>query len=285
MSKLAIGVMIFPTHTTIGPKPLAEALEARGFESLFVPEHTQIPTARTSPWPGGAELPEEYYHTFDPFVWLATAAAASQRLRLGTGICLLPQRDTLVTAKLVASLDRLSGGRLLFGVGAGWNAEEMAQHGTVFSSRFKKLEEQMVALKGLWTQPTYAYEGQHVRFEETVSSPKPLQVEGPPILIGGETDHTLRRIARYANGWLPRARHGFEAEPNLARLKQICEEEGRDFSEVSTSVFGAPSDLATLERFAEAGINRVLLPLPAAAPDQVLKKLDLYASSLTSLLN
>ncbi|MAI54879.1 MAG: LLM class F420-dependent oxidoreductase [Gammaproteobacteria bacterium TMED95] len=280
MKPFAIGVMIFPTHTTIGPRALAEALEARGFESLFVPEHTQIPTARTSPWPGGDVLPSEYYNTFDPFVWLAIAAAASETLKLGTGICLLPQRDTLVTAKAVASLDRLSNGRLLFGVGAGWNAEEMAQHGTQFSTRFKKLEEQLHALKGLWTTEAFAYEGQHVAFEETISSPKPVQIGGPPILIGGETDHTLRRIAKLGQGWLPRARHGFDAAANLARLRRICDAEERPMSDISTSVFGAPADLATLEAYMEAGVDRALLPLASTSESEVLYRLDHYAKVL-----
>ncbi|MDG1113611.1 MAG: LLM class F420-dependent oxidoreductase [Pseudomonadales bacterium] len=284
MSTLAIGVMIFPTHTTIGPLQLAQALEERGFESLLVPEHTHIPTARKSPWPGGPTLPQEYYNTFDPFVWLSIAAAASSQLKLGTGICLLPQRDTLITAKLAASLDRLSNGRLIFGVGAGWNEEELVNHGAHFNTRFQKLEEQVQALKGLWTQEVFEYQGAHIQFEAAYSSPKPAQPLGPPILIGGETDHTLRRIARFADGWLPRARHGFNPHDNLARLQKMCAAVGRPFDEISTSVFGAPADLETLKDYQDAGIDRVLLPLPSSEPSEVLRILDQYAEGILNRL-
>src|SRR5690606_12146974 len=163
----------------------------------------------------------------DPFVSLFFAAAATSRLKIGTGICLLPQRDTLVTAKLVASLDRLSGGRFLFGIGGGWNREEMAHHGTDYRTRFQRLEEQVQAMKRLWTEDAAAFDGRFVRFTESLSYPKPAQTPHPPILLGGESDHTLRRIVRFCDGWLPRARGGFDAAQNLQRLERIAAEHGR----------------------------------------------------------
>ena len=283
MKTLKIGVLIFPTHKTIDPTLLARTVEERGFESLLVPEHTHIPVSRITPWPGGAPLPDEYYHTFDPFVWLSFAAAATERLKLGTGICLLPQRDTLTTAKSVASLDRLSQGRTIFGVGAGWNEDELVHHGAVFSDRFQRLEEQIQALKGLWTEEPFAFQGQHVQFSASYCSPKPVQRPHPPILIGGETDHTLRRIAQYADGWLPRARNSFDAKANMARLKAMCAEVGRDFESVSTSVFGAPNDYDTLRDYQAAGVDRALLALRSSETDDVLKQVDAFTGTLERL--
>ncbi|HAR30314.1 MAG TPA: LLM class F420-dependent oxidoreductase, partial [Gammaproteobacteria bacterium] len=189
-----IGALMFATDYAVPPQELARELEARGYESFFVPEHTHIPASRQSPWPGGADLPKEYVHTYDPFVALSFAAAATNRLRLGTGICLLPQRDTLVTAKLVASLDRLSGGRVIFGVGAGWNREELEHHGVEFATRFARMEEQIAALSLLWREEAPAFDGQYVKFSATWQYPKPIQQPRPPVLLGGESDHTLRRI-------------------------------------------------------------------------------------------
>ena len=283
MKTLKIGVLIFPTHKTIDPALLARTVEERGFESLLVPEHTHIPVSRKTPWPGGAPIPDEYYHTFDPIVLLALAAAATERLQLGTGICLLPQRDTLTTAKSVASLDRLSQGRTIFGVGAGWNEDELVHHGAVFSDRFQRLEEQIQALKGLWTEERFAFQGQHVQFSASYCSPKPVQRPHPPILIGGETDHTLRRIAQYADGWLPRARNGFDAKANMARLKAMCAEVGRDFESVSTSVFGAPNDYDTLRDYQAAGVDRALLALRSSETDDVLKQVDAFTGTLERL--
>jgi alkanesulfonate monooxygenase SsuD/methylene tetrahydromethanopterin reductase-like flavin-dependent oxidoreductase (luciferase family) len=174
----------------------------------------------------------------------------------------------------------LSNGRLIFGVGAGWNEEELVNHGAHFNTRFQKLEEQVQALKGLWTQEVFEYQGAHIQFEAAYSSPKPAQPLGPPILIGGETDHTLRRIARYADGWLPRARHGFNPKANLARLEQMCAAVGRPTEEISTSVFGAPADLEALKGYQDAGIDRVLLPLPSSEPSKVLRILDQYAEDI-----
>jgi len=273
------GVLIFATDYTIQMDELAKELEDRGFESLLVPEHTHIPASRKSAWPGGADLPKEYSHTYDPFVALSFAAAATKTLKLGTGICLLPQRDTITTAKSVASLDRMSGGRFLFGIGGGWNVEEMQQHGTQYNERFAKMKEQVLAMKMLWSEEEAEFHGQHVNFEATWQHPKPLQTP-PPVILGGETDYTLRRVVDYCEGWLPRARHGFDAAENIARLKNIADEAGRDMATLSVSVFGAPADQAILDSYRTAGIDRAILPLPSANRDKVLSILDSYTDLL-----
>jgi probable F420-dependent oxidoreductase len=271
-----IGALIFATDYAVRADELAAELEQRGYESLFVPEHTHIPTSRETPWPGGADLPQEYWHTYDPFVSLSFAAAATKTLKLGTGICLLPQRDTLVTAKLVASLDRMSGGRFIFGIGGGWNKEEMAHHGTDYRTRFARMEEQVRAMQKLWTEEASGAQGEFVQFSESLSYPKPAQKPYPPILLGGESDHTLRRIVAYCDGWLPRARHGFDAAENLQRLRRIAEEHGRSMATLSVSVFGARPDATTLQAYREAGVTRSILPLPPAPRDEVWRVLDRY---------
>ena len=275
-----IGITIFATDFSIQMDELARELEDRGFESLFVPEHTHIPTNRESPWPGGADLPKTYWHAHDPFVSLSFAAAQTKKLKIGTGICLLPERDTLITAKLVASLDCMSGGRFIFGIGGGWNKEEMAHHGIAYNNRFARMAEQIEAMKALWTEDAAEYHGEHVNFSESWSYPKPAQTPHPPILLGGETDHTLRRIVAFCDGWLPRARDGFEAAENMARLKRFADDAGRDMSTLSVTVFGAPADADTLAGYAEAGISRVLLSIPSAPRDEVLPVLDRYTALL-----
>ena len=272
-----VGVLIFATDYTIRTDELAIALEERGFESLFLPEHTHIPASRISPWPGGADLPPDYWHTHDPFVALSYAAAVTKNLKLGTGICLLSQREPIVTAKSVASLDMMSNGRFIFGIGGGWNVEEMNDHGVEYKTRFAQMREHVLAMKALWTEEDAAYKGDFVQFEASWAHPKPVQKPHPPVILGGETDYTLRRIVDYGDGWLPRARHGFDAAENMARLKAVADEAGRDMSELSVSVFGAPGDAAVLAGYAEAGIDRALLTLPSAPRDEVMGLLDKYA--------
>ena len=276
---MEIGVLIFATDYTIQMDELAQELEERGFESLFIPEHTHIPSSRTSPWPGGAELPKEYSHTYDPFVALSFAAAVTNRLKFGTGICLLPQRDTIITAKSVASLDRMSNGRFIFGIGGGWNVEEMLQHGTKYEDRFSKMKEQVLAMKKLWGEEEAEFSGDHVNFMPTWQHPKPIQ-NAPPVILGGETDYTLRRVVDYCEGWLPRARHGFDAKENVSRLKRIADMAGRDMSTLSISVFGAKADKATLDNYRNAGINRSILALPPTNRDKVLAILDKHTELL-----
>ena len=244
---MKIGVFYFPVDYGINIAELARALEERGFESLFVPEHTHIPVSRRTPFPSGGELPKRYAHTHDPFVALSFAAAVTKNLRLGTGICLIPERDPIVTAKEVASLDQLSGGRFEFGIGGGWNVEEMENHGARYNTRFKLMRERILAMKALWTQEEAEYHGEMVDFDKVWSYPKPAQKPHPPILLGGETDYTLRRVVEYCDGWFPRPGRGVEIREQLARLNRMAAEKGRDPKTISTSVFRAPTDKAALE--------------------------------------
>jgi probable F420-dependent oxidoreductase len=271
------GVFIFATEYAIRIDELARELEARGFESLWVPEHTHIPTSRRSPYAGGGPLPEEYKHTHDPFVALTLAAAATTRLRLGTGICLLIERDTITTAKSVASLDLLSGGRFEFGVGAGWNAEEMEHHGTDPKTRFKRLREQIQALKEIWTKEVAEFHGQLVNFDPIWCWPKPAQKPHPPVLLGGEGPHTLQRVVEVGEGWFPRGRNPDALLSGLTDLKQRAAKAGRDMKTISVSAFAAPADRAVLDRFAAAGLTRAILRLPSEPRDKILPLLDQYA--------
>jgi probable F420-dependent oxidoreductase len=273
-----IGCYMFVTDYAIPIVELARALEERGFESLFVPEHTHIPTSRRSPWAGGAELPRHYSHTLDPFVSLAAAATVTTKLRVGTGICLVTEHDPIVTAKEVATLDLISNGRFEFGIGAGWNAEEMGHHGTAFDTRFRVMVERAKAMQAIWTQDEASYEGEFTSFEPIWSWPKPVQKPHPPILLGGETKHTLRRVMDFCDGWFPRARDGFEPEKEMVRLRAAADEAGRDIKTVSTSIFGAPPEPAYLDRCRAAGIDRALLSLPSESADKILPLLDKYAA-------
>jgi len=269
-----IGVCFFPTAYSIDVVELATELEQRGFESLLVPEHTHIPVSRKTEWPGGGDLPKEYCHTYDPFVALSFAAGATRKLKIGTGICLIPQRDPIVTAKCVASLDSLSKGRFIFGIGGGWNVDEMENHGAEYSSRFKLLKENILAMKQLWTQEKGEFHGEFVDFDPVFSWPKPDQRPHPPIILGGETDFTLRRVVDFCDGWLPRPRA--DIVDGMARLRRVAEEGGRDLSSISVSVFGAPPEKEKLESYDELGIERALLRVPTADRETCLKLLDSY---------
>jgi probable F420-dependent oxidoreductase len=275
------GVIIFPTEYTISMTELGRALEERGFDSLLVPEHTHIPTSRRTPWPGGKPLPKEYSHSLDPFVALSFAAAATKTLTIGTGICLIPQREPLATAKAVASLDLLSGGRMMFGMGAGWNQDEMENHGTVYETRFKLLEDRVRAMKALWTEEEADYHGDFVDFDPVWSYPKPVQSPHPPIFLGGESVHTLRRVVDFCDGWLPRARHGFDAVEEIARLREVADAAGRDMGSIRVSVFGAKPDAGIFANYAEAGIDSALIVVPSDPRDDVLRRLDGYADLIT----
>jgi len=272
-----VGLHMFPTEYAIHIAELARAAEARGFESLFVPEHTHIPTSRRSPWGGGPNLPEEYWHTHDPFVALAIASAATTRLKLGTGICLVIERDPITTAKSVASLDVLSSGRFLFGIGGGWNAEEMENHGTEFKTRFALMRERVLAMKTIWTEKEPAFHGRFVNFDPMWAYPKPAQTPHPPILLGGESGHTLQRVVDFCDGWLPRARGGFDIAPGLADLKARAARAGRDMKTISVTVFGASPDRAALDRYAALGVTRVTVGLPSKDREAVLPLVDQYA--------
>ena len=280
---MKIGALMFATDYSMTASELAVAMEDRGFESLFFPEHSHIPASRLSPWPGGAELPPEYSHSHDPFVALSFAAAVTKHLLIGTGICLLPQRDTIQTAKLVASIDHLSNGRFIFGIGGGWNKEEMAHHGVDYPQRFAKMKEQVEAMKGLWNNHEFGFNGDHVNFSPSWAYPKPSQQPNPPVLLGGETDYTLNRIVDYCDGWLPRARGGFNPAKEMSRLHNIAKEKGRDINTLTVSLFGATPKHEILAECAEAGMTRAILPLPSADADTIMPLLDKYADLMRSV--
>jgi len=272
-----IGIAIFATEFAIRIDELAREAEARRFESLWVPEHTHIPTSRRSPFAGGRPLPEEYKHTLDPFVALTAAAAATTRLRVGTGICLIIERDTITTAKSVASLDLLSHGRFEFGLGGGWNAEEMEHHGTQFKTRFKRLEEQVRAMKEIWTKDVAEFHGTFVSFDPVWAWPKPEQKPYPPILLGGESGYTLQRVVDLCDGWYPRGRAPEKVLEGIKDLKARAAKAGRDMKTISVSAFATPPDKKVLDDFAAAGVTRSILLLPPEPRDKVLPLLDQYA--------
>ena len=224
---MEFGASIFFTDYSITPAALAVALEERGFDSLWAAEHSHIPVPRKTPAPGGGELAKRYYDVMDPFVTLAVAAAATKRLKVATGICLVIQRDTIQTAKLVASIDQVSGGRFLFGIGGGWNQEEIESHGTVFATRMQKMREQMEAMKEIWTKSKAEYEGEIVKVPQMMTWPKPVQKPWPPIILGGAFPWAARRAVRYGDGWYPNASSG-NPEEYMPKFRQMATDAGRD---------------------------------------------------------
>jgi len=273
-----IGVAMFCTDYAIAPTELAAALEQRGFESLWLPEHSHIPLSRASAYPAGGELPKKYYDAMDPFVVLGAAAAVTMRLKLATGICLVPQRDPIQTAKAVATIDQVSRGRFLFGVGAGWNAEEMADHGTDFKRRNDILREKLEAMRVIWTQTKPSYHGDFVRFGPMMTWPKPVQKPHPPVLMGGGIPYGARRALAYADAWMPHARRPtYHLLDKLPEFREMAEKAGRT---LPITAFGVEHDPALWPRYREAGIERIVLSLEPEARDLVLPKLDLWARHL-----
>ena len=276
-----IGLTIFPTEYSIQPPELAIEAEARDFESLWLPEHSHIPTSRKSPWPGGPELPKYYYESYDPFVSLGAAAAVTKKIKLATGICLVVERDPIHTAKEVSTVDRLSGGRFIFGIGGGWNAEEMANHGTDFATRFKLMRERIEAMKAIWTQTRTKFASEFVRFDEMMQWPKPLQKPHPPIIVGGGFPHAAKRAIAYGNGWIPIGGR-LNIFDVLPQFRKMAEDAGRDPASLSFDVFGAKPDLDLFKRYSDAGVDRVVLGLPSKSRDDVLPLLDRFAALPTS---
>lgn len=284
-NQIKLGVLIFPTSYCMPIDALARALEARGFESLFVCEHTHIPASRKTPWPGGADLPKQYYHTLDPYVALTAAAMVTRELKLGTGVTLLTQHDPLVLAKTVASLDLLSGGRVLLGIGAGWNVEEMTNHGTAYKTRWALLRERALSMRELWREEKATFLGKHVSFEEVFSYPKPHQSGGPPLLLGASSRWTYDRVAEYADGWMPIYQDAARAAQSEAldyaagikAVKAAWKERGRD-GEPQFNLFGVPAKRSIIAGMAELGFSRQLLGLPSADADTLLPILDKYAA-------
>jgi probable F420-dependent oxidoreductase len=262
------GVAVFPTDYGISMAELAPAAEQLGFESLWVAEHSHIPTSRLSPWPGGAELPRQYWHTLDPFLALTVAATASKTIRVATGICLLVQRDPIHTAKAVASLDVVSQGRFIFGIGAGWNREEMADHGTEFGTRWKLMRERVEAMKAIWSDEAAEYHGEMVEFGPMWSWPKPVQKPHPPILLGGSGPKILERVVRYADGWMPNRGDAIERIPELQEMAVAA---GR--GHIPVSCYPRPG-ADEVERLAAAGVERCIYYVPSDGRDAALAKLE-----------
>lgn len=275
--RYAVG--IFPTEYTAQPGELAKRAEERGFESLWFPEHTHIPVARRTPWPGGPQLPKEYLHSYDPFVACTAAAAATREIKVATGICLVVQRDPIITAKEVASVDVVSGGRFIFGIGGGWNAEEVEDHGTNFKVRFRVLRERVLAMKELWTKDEAEFHGRYVSFERSWCYPKPVQKPHPPIYMGGDGPTTFDRVLEFCDGWMPIGRGALPPglSDKVSVLRQRAEAAGRDPATLAVTVFACPPNEDAVAEAAKAGVDRVIFILPCREPETVWSALDDYA--------
>ncbi len=273
---MKFGIVMFPTDYAIDPVTLGRAVEERGFDSLFFPEHTHIPTSRRTPWPGGAELPREYSHTYDLFVALAAVAATTEKLLLGTGICLVVERDPITLAKEVASLDLISGGRVIFGIGAGWNVEEMENHGTDSMTRFRLMRERVIAMKEIWTNDEAEYHGKLVDFDPVWSWPKPVQKPHPPIYVGGDSPHTLKRVIDYGDGWMPIPMRGeTPLSERIRKLNEMAEEAGR--GRIPVTVYGTLPRQEVIAHYADIGVDRCIFWLPPASAEEAIPQLDRYA--------
>ncbi|GAB3298146.1 LLM class F420-dependent oxidoreductase [Parasphingorhabdus pacifica] len=268
---MKFGISTFVTDEGIAPAELGKALEERGFDALFIAEHTHIPTSRETPYPGGGNLPRIYYRTLDPFLALTAAASASSNLLVATGIALMAQRDPITTAKEVATLDRISAGRFMLGIGVGWNREEMRNHGTEPTTRGALMDERIRAMREIWTKDEAEFHGDHVDFDPIHSWPKPVQQPHPPIYVGGESERAIGRVAEYGDGWLPRG--GTE---NLGeKIEKVREKAGR---RLPVSLYAAGHEPANLEEYTEAGVDRVLFMLPTKPRDETLERLDRLAT-------
>ena len=275
---MKFGVAIFPTREVQSPGEIARMAEDRGFECLLFPEHTHIPASRKSAWPGGSELPAYYARTYDPFVACTAAAAATERLLIGTGICLVIERDPIVTAKEVASVDVLSGGRFLFGVGAGWNVEEMRNHGTDASRRFGVMRERIEAMKAIWAEDEASYSGKYVNFDRIWCWPKPAQKPHPPVMVGGSGARVLDRVLAFGDEWMPNRMSDEDLAARIAELGVRASEAGRD--RIPVTVVGFPADAARIEAIAQLGVDRIVFWLPQESPDAVEDGFGRYVSAI-----
>jgi len=279
---MEFGASIFFTDYSITPAELAVAMEERGFDSVWAAEHSHIPVPRRTR--ADSELGKRYYDVMDPFVTLTAAASATKRLKLATGICLVIQRDTIQTAKLVASLDQVSGGRFLFGIGGGWNQEEIENHGTVFKTRMQKMREQIEAMKAIWTETKPEYHGELVEFDTIMTWPKPVQKPHPPVILGGAFPWAARRAIRYGDGWYPNATSG-NPEEYLPAFRKMAHEAGRDPASLPVTIGGAPEDLDKLKRFRDLGAVRANVSLMSETRDEILPILDKWAGYIRQLRN
>jgi probable F420-dependent oxidoreductase len=283
---MLFGASMFFTDYSMPPAALARAAEERGFESVWAAEHSHIPVSRKTPFPGGGDLPKQYYDAMDPFVALTVAAAVTKSLKVGTGICLVNQRDPIQTAKLVASIDQVSGGRFLFGIGNGWNQDEMENHGTVFASRHKLVRERIEAMKQIWTQTKAEYHGEFVNFDPMMAWPKPVQKPHPPILVGGAYPYAARRAVRYGDGWIPTtgtAAKGDEVLGLLPKFHEMLKEAGRDPASCPVSLSTAPADLELWKRARDKGIVRINVALQGATTQEAMPVLDKWAELMAKL--
>ncbi|SJZ33073.1 probable F420-dependent oxidoreductase, Rv2161c family [Enhydrobacter aerosaccus] len=275
---MKIGAVMFFTADSMRPAALGRAMEERGFESLWVPEHTHIPSSRKSAYPAGGGLVRAYYEIMDPFLALNAAATATTTLKIGTGICLVIQRDPIVTAKMVSSIDQLSDGRFLFGVGNGWNQDEIENHGTEFKTRHKLARERIEAMKKIWMEEEPEYHGEFVNFDKMKQWPKPIQKPHPPIIVGGGFPHAARRAIRYGDGWIPRddwlERDGMGI---IAEFRKMAIDAGRDPASLPVSIFRVPDKIDRLRLCEDIGIDRVVFSLPAEKEEKILPILDRWA--------
>jgi probable F420-dependent oxidoreductase len=273
---MEFGIGYFPTHDAMSPGALAQLIEERGHGSLVFAEHTHIPASRESPYPGGGELPRKYFHTYDLFVALTHAAAATSKLRIGSGICLVIQRDPILTAKEVASIDHLSGGRFDFGVGAGWNREEMSNHGTDPRRRMRVMKERIEAMKAIWTEDEASYHGEFVNFDRVWSWPKPAQHPHPPVLVGGLGETVLDRVLDFGDAWFP----NYGPPDLLDRVQELHERADRP---IWVEAMGVPADAAALAPLREAGFRRVLHWIPSGNRSVVEAALEQWESAIADL--
>jgi probable F420-dependent oxidoreductase len=270
---------MFFTDYSMTPAALAYALEERGFDIVWAPEHSHIPASRKTPFILGGDLPKRYYDAMDPFVTLTAAAMATTTLKIGTGVCLIAQRDPIQTAKLVASIDQVSGGRFVFGIGNGWNQDEMENHGTVFATRHKLARERVEAMKAIWTQPQAEYHGEFVNFGPMAAWPKPVQKPHPPILIGGAFPYSARRAIRYGDGWMPQVteRAGTKLTELIPRFRQMAAEAGRDPAKLQIAIGGQAPDIDLTRQYQDLGVDRVSTSLESAGAEVILPVLDRWA--------
>ena len=279
---MKFGAAMFFTDYSIGPAALAKALEERGFESVWAPEHSHIPLTRESSFPQGGDLPKKYYDVMDPFVTLSAAAAATSKLKVGTGICLVVQRDPIQTAKSVASLDQISGGRFLFGVGAGWNADEMANHGTEFKTRFKLMKERIEAMRVIWSKSKPEYSGEFVKFGPMMTWPKPVQKPGVPVIMGGAFPYGARRAIAYGDGWMPHVKRPQydDVSVHFPEFRQMMKEAGRDPATLPITVWGlsSASSADQVKRMRDEGVDRIVFNVEPEFADKALPHLDKIAS-------
>ena len=268
------GALMFPTDYAMKPAKLAKAIEEREMDSIFFPEHTHIPASRKTPYPAGGELPKEYSNTYDPFVALGSCAAVTERIKLGTGICLVVERDVITLAKEIATLDRISDGRFILGIGAGWNAEEMENHGIEFKNRWKIVREKILAMKELWTKEEAEFHGEFINFDPVWSNPKPVQSGGPPVWMGASSKWSYDRIAEYCDGWLPIAG---QDKGHLQKIEEALKARGRKASDITLAMFGVPPDEDFVDKKLAEGFNHLVFGLPPAGEEVILPMLDRYA--------